>query len=217
VTAARAATDATETETTRRCLASGAVRPKAELIRFVVGPDRQLVPDIAERLPGRGLWLTAQRDIVATAVAKRLFARAARGPVTVEDGLVDHIEALLARRAVEFLGLARRAGEAVAGFVKVQALLRAGKAAVLLAARDGAADGRRKLAALASGLPLVECLTGAELGAAWGRDDLVHAALARGRLVAPFLVTVGRLEGFRGQVSAGAAPRPHEGSGIVGK
>lgn len=181
----------------RRCLVSGAVRPKPELLRCVVDPGGRLVPDIAGKLPGRGLWLTARRDIVALAVAKRLFARAARAPVTVEAGFEDRIEAQLAERCRDLLGLARRAGQGVAGFVKVKAALGAGDAAVLVAAIDGAADGRDKLAGLASRLPLVACLTCAELAQAFGREHVVHAVLKPGRLAGAFVAEAKRLAGFR--------------------
>ena len=181
----------------RRCLATGAVRPKAELVRFVVGPDGKVVPDVAGKLPGRGLWLTARRDIVAAAVTKRLFARAARQPVTVDDDLAERVGALLAARCCDQIGLARRAGRAVIGFAKVEAALAAGKAAVLVAAADGAADGRSKLRALAPGLPLVELFTAAELGAAFGREYIVHAALAPGRIAQAFVADATRLAGFR--------------------
>ena len=182
----------------RRCLVTGESHPKAELLRFVVGPDRRIVPDVAERLPGRGLWTLARRDIVTAAVKKRLFQRAARAQVTVEDDLPDRVEALLARRAIDLLGLARRAGLAVAGFAKVEAALRGKSAAALLAASDGSADGRRKLEALAPALPRVEALSAAELGAGFGRESLVHAALKRGPLAESLLAEARRLAGFRG-------------------
>jgi predicted RNA-binding protein YlxR (DUF448 family)/ribosomal protein L30E len=168
-----------------------------ELLRFVLAPDGTIVPDLAGRLPGRGLWLMARRDIVAAAVTKRLFARAARRPVIVDDGLADRVEMLLAKRCLDHIGLARRAGRAVMGFAKVQAALQAGKVAVLVAAADGAADGRGKLKALAPSLPLVERLKSAELGAAFGREHVVHAALLPGRLADAFLADAARLGGFR--------------------
>lgn len=193
---------AAEEGTVRRCLVTGALRPKAELLRFVVGPENTLYPDITGRLPGRGLWLTARRDIVMRAVAKHLFARAAHAPVRVDAALAEHVETLLVRRCVEILGLARRAGQAVTGFVKVETALRAGKAAVLVAAADGAVEGRRKLAALAppgtlAGRSIADCLTSAELGAAFGREQAVHAALLRGRLADLFVAEAARLGGFR--------------------
>src|SRR5579872_1862203 len=136
----------------RRCLVTGECRDRGALLRFVVGPDRRIVPDVDGRLPGRGLWLTPARDIVKTAVAKRLFARAAKQDVVVEEELDDRIEALLVRRSIEHLGLARRAGQAIAGFVQVEQALREASVAVLVEAADGSADGRGKLMRLARGL-----------------------------------------------------------------
>ena len=180
------------------------MRPKSELIRFVVGPDDRIHPDVAERLPGRGLWTLARQDIVARAVKKRLFARATRTAVGVDDDLDRRVEGLLARRAIDLIGLARRAGLAVCGFAKVEAALNGGTAAVLIAASDGSADGRGKLRARARELPLVEALTAAELGAAFGRESAVHAVLKPGPLAEAFLAVAGRLSGFRG-ATAGAS------------
>ena len=155
------------------------------------------MPDVAGKLPGRGLWLTARRDIVATAIAKRHFARAARQPVAVDDDLADRIEALLAARCRDEVALARRAGQAVMGFAQVAAVLTKGRVAVLIAASDGAADGRAKLRSLATALPVVEQLTGAEVGAAFGREHVVHSALAPGRLATALVADAARLAGFR--------------------
>jgi uncharacterized protein len=214
VAAAPQCDEESESGPRRRCLVSGESHAKAELLRFVVAPDGRLVADVAGRLPGRGLWLTPRRDILAAAVTKRLFARAARQAVIVEDGLADRVEALLAERCRDHIGLARRAGQAVMGFVKVQAALAAGKAGVLVAAADGAADGCGKLKGAAPGLPLVECLTGVELGAAFGREHVVHAALAAGRLADMLVADATRLAGFRpravDQSSDAACPRPQE-------
>ena len=175
------------------------------MLRFVVGPDGAIVPDIEARLPGRGLWLTPRRDIVDRAVAKRLFARAARRPVVVSPELADRIEALLARRCLDALGLARRAGLAVAGFDRVSDALRHGKAALLLSARDGAAAGTQKLAALGRDLPTAGVLTAAELGAAFGRDRIVHAAIAGGRLCDGLRLDLARLAGLRAAASVDQA------------
>jgi predicted RNA-binding protein YlxR (DUF448 family) len=179
------------------------VRPKEELLRFVAAPDGTVVPDLAQRLPGRGLWLTARRDIVAAAVAKRLFARAARAPVTVPSDLALQVEGLLRRRCSDLVGLARRAGQAIAGFEKVRAALREGKAAVLIAAADGGESGREKLRSVGPRLPLIEALTAAELGAALGREHVVHAALVPGRLAREFEIAASRLAAY-GMPVAGA-------------
>ena len=196
----------------RRCLVTRAVRPKASLVRFVVGPDGVVTPDLEERLPGRGMWVSADRQALRQAVDKRLFGRAARRAVTVPDGLVDRIEAMLVRRCIELLGLARRAGLAVAGFEKVRARLRAGDAALLLAAADGSMDGRSKLRALAPELPLVEVLQASQIGGAFGRDHVVHAALARGALTERLSGELARLSGVKG-----GATSAHEGTGTAGR
>ncbi len=189
--------DATVPETHRRCIVTGEVQPKADLIRFVVAPDGGVVPDLLARLPGRGLWLLARRDIVAQAVAKRSFARAARRPVRVDDGLEARIEVLLAERCRDAIGLARRAGEAQMGFAKVERLLRSGTAGLLLTASDGARDGAAKLRALAREAMHSDALSAAELGAAFGRDHVVHVALRRGPLAETLAAALNRLAGFR--------------------
>ena len=196
-TARRGDDDGDAGGTVRRCIVTGEIRPKAELVRCVAGPDGAIVPDVAGRLPGRGLWLTARRDIVTTAVTKRIFARAARSQVIVDEGLADRIEQLLAARCCAIFGLARRAGQAVAGFVKVRTLVASGGAAVLVEAADGGSDSRAKLAALAPGLPVIDRLSCAELSAAFGREHVVHAALLPGRLAASLVAEAARLGGFR--------------------
>jgi predicted RNA-binding protein YlxR (DUF448 family) len=182
---------------TRRCIVSGEVKETAELVRFVVGPEGAVVPDIGGDLPGRGLWLSAQREALDRAQSKGLFARAARRRVSVDDDLADLTERLLARRALETLGLARRAGSAVVGFEKVRGKLRSGETAVLIAACDAAAEGKTKMRRLGAGVPEVALFTVAELSLALGRENVVHAALAPGKLADRFLADVARLAGFR--------------------
>lgn len=181
----------------RRCIASGVARPPGELLRFVVDQDRRLIPDITGRLPGRGIWLSADRDSVERAHTRKLFDRAARQALGVDAGLANLIESLLARRCVELIGLARRAGQAVAGFEKVRAELSKGRAGLLLTAADGATGGRRKLRSLAPELPVVRGLLAGELGRAFGREKVVHGVVAQGALARKIGCEAGRLEGFR--------------------
>jgi uncharacterized protein len=183
----------------RRCLADRQPHGRERLVRFVLDPEGRVVPDVAGRLPGRGMWLSADRDVVNRAVARNLFAKAARGRAVADAELPGRVEALLARRCLDLLGLARRAGEAASGYDAVRIMLLAGEAGVLLAARDGAAGGRDKLRALAPELPLITAFTSSELGAALGREGgVVHAAVARGSRLARRLVSeAGRLAGFR--------------------
>jgi predicted RNA-binding protein YlxR (DUF448 family) len=178
------------------------IAPRETLLRFVIGPDREVVPDVAGRLPGRGLWLTPSRDIVAAAVTKRAFARAARAPVVAPEDLPDRVEQLLARRCGDLLGLARRAGLAVGGFEKVREALHAGPVGVLVTASDAGEDGRAKLRGLSHGAPVFDGLTAAELGAAFGRDALVHVAVSPGKLARQLVAEGRRLAGFRGMGSA---------------
>jgi predicted RNA-binding protein YlxR (DUF448 family) len=181
----------------RRCLVTGDRGDRSFLLRFVIGPSGELVPDIAARLPGRGWWLSPRRDIVEQAVAKRVFARAAHRSVAVPVGFANHIEALLVQRCIDAVGLARRAGLAVAGFERVVGAIRSGKAAVLLAALDGAEGGRRKLFGRGRDLPLVCVLTAAEIGTAFGREHAVNASLGAGPLASRLVVDAMKLAGFR--------------------
>jgi len=197
----------------RRCLATGVSRPTSEMVRFVVGPDDVIVPDVAESLPGRGFWLSADPISIKTACARNLFSRAARKAVRANDALAEQVEDLLARRCVELLALARRAGQAVSGFEKVRGWLRGGRAACLLAAIDGAADGRAKLGRIAGDLPVIAVLRAGELGTAFAREETVHAALAPGGLAMRFAETASRLAGFRPPAETGADDR--NGSGPV--
>ena len=189
----------------RRCIATGESGGTERLIRFVLDPDGRLTPDLSGRLPGRGVWLTAERALVERAVAKKAFSRAFRQPVEAPEDLADRLEALLARRAVEAMGLARKAGLVTLGFESVRARLKQGRAGALVSASDGAADGRGKLAGIADAVeasgggatPRVECLTADELGLAFGRDSVIHAALDEGGAADRVVREARRLDGFR--------------------
>ena len=178
------------------------------MLRFVIGPGNEIVPDVAARLPGRGWWLSPRRDIVDRAVAKRLFARAARRPVAVAAGLSDQIEALLVQRCIDAIGLARRAGLAVAGYERVREAIREGKSGVLLAALDGAEGARRKLAGSGRGLPLLCVLRADEIGAAFGREHVVNASLGAGPLGRRLVIDARKLAGFRAASDGRASGRP---------
>ncbi len=171
---------------------------KDRLLRFVVGPDGDLVPDLGEQLPGRGLWLSGERDMVNTACAKGLFARAARRTVRQPEDLADRVDSLMTGRCLDLIGLARRAGEAIAGFEKTKARLRENRGGVLLQARDAADDGRDKIRSLAPDLPLVDLFSAEELGRALGRDNAVHGVIDRGGLADRLIREAERLMVFRG-------------------
>ncbi len=181
----------------RRCIASGQSLPIAGLVRFVADPKGVIVPDVGNALPGRGLWLTADRAMIEKAASKRMFAKAAKGNVTVGPGLADQVEELLRRRCLNHLGLARRAGLAVAGAEKVKAQIATGRTAALFEAADGSLPERHKIVSLAPHVPMVDIFTGAELGAALGRDAAVHVALLRGGLTETLLEDTARYAGLR--------------------
>lgn len=186
----------------RRCIVSGEVLPEGRLVRFAAGPDGQVVPDIEAKLPGRGMWVRAERKAVDQAVAKGLFARAAGGPVKADAGLAGRTEARLVERMLDHLGLGRRAGDLILGFDQVERALRGpGAPAVIVEASDASADGARKLqaAARASGIApfVIGALSSAELSLALGRSNVVHAALKSGRIAERLVFDAGRLNGFR--------------------
>jgi predicted RNA-binding protein YlxR (DUF448 family) len=183
----------------RRCIVTGQSLPREDLLRFVVAPDGAVVPDLDEKLPGRGLWLRAERDILRTACAKGAFSKAARRETKLPDDLAAQVERLLRRRCLDLIGLARRSGALTAGFEKVRAFLASEDAGLLLAASDGAADGRGKIRALAPNVALVDAFTAEELGQAVGREHIVHAAVAKGRLANRILHEAHRLAGVRGE------------------
>ncbi len=186
-----------EDQPTRRCIATGQIGERRRLVRFVVAPGGALVPDVDEKLPGRGLWVTASRAAVETACRRKLFAKAARAPVRVPDDLPEQVEALLSRRCRDVLGLAARAGQAVFGHQKVREWLIARKGGLLLEASDGAPGECGKLRALAGDRAVVDVLTAEELGAALGRGHFVHGVIAPGRLAERFAREASRLAGFR--------------------
>ena len=186
----------------RRDIVSGEVMPDARLIRFAVGPDDAVVPDVAARLPGRGLWVAASKAAIATAVEKKLFAKAAKANVAAAPDLAARTEAALVARMVGDLGLARRSGALVLGFDNVLRALEGPKPPkALIEAFDGAKDGKRKLYAAAHRLELecvvIETLTSAELGLALGRENVIHAAVQPGGLAERLIFDAQRLEGFR--------------------
>jgi predicted RNA-binding protein YlxR (DUF448 family) len=183
--------------TMRTCAVSREVRPIDELIRFVVGPTGEVVPDVKRKLPGRGLWITASRRMVAEAVRRHQFSRGFKRDVRVAPTLPADTEALLVRSATEALAMAAKAGQVVSGFSKVEAALQQREIAALIHASDGAADGIRKLDAVvrqtggkhgeSPEIPVVNVLTSAELDLALGRSNVIHAALLAGPAGKTFL------------------------------
>ena len=189
----------------RRDLVTGVVMPERALIRFVIGPDGVVTPDIARRLPGRGMWVAASRASVDEAVRKGGFSRSAKTRLTAPTDLSDQVERLLHRRLLDHLGLARRAGALTYGFEKVEAAIDGGRVAWLIEASDGAADGRRKLGqaikrrvANAKRPPrVIGVFSADDLSLALGLGNVIHLAFLVGRGADSWTEDVERLAGFR--------------------
>lgn len=183
--------------TMRMCAVSRKVRPIDELIRFVVAPSGDVVPDLKRKLPGRGLWVAASRRMVAEAVRRHQFSRGFKRDVRAAATLPADTETLLERSCIDGLAMAAKAGQVVSGYAKVEGLLEQGRAEALIHASDGAADGIRKLDAIAGQrsrnagdsrhLPIVTALTSAQLDLALGRSNVIHAALLAGPASKTFL------------------------------
>ena len=186
-------------EPERKCIATGESQPKAGLVRFCIGPDNQVVPDILGRLPGRGIYVAADRAAITKAATKGLFSRAARQPVKAPDGLADLVEALLARRVVDLISMCRKANAAVMGYEKVKDWLSSGKARVLVQASDGSERGKTKLRPPEGEGGFIGLLTAGEMGLAFGRERAIHAALGAGGLTTRVVEEAARLSGLRVQ------------------
>jgi predicted RNA-binding protein YlxR (DUF448 family) len=190
--------------TERLCASTGTVRPIDDMIRFVLSPEGGAVPDLKQRLPGRGVWITATRSALGQAIARKAFARSFKRDVRIAPDLLDSTERLLERAALDALAIAYKAGRVVAGFAKVEAALNEGDAAALLHASDAAPDGVRKLNAAARrnsenhrSIAVLAAFTSAQLDLALGRSNVVHAALLAGPESKAVLTRLARLERFR--------------------
>ncbi|NNM71253.1 RNA-binding protein [Enterovirga aerilata] len=200
-------------EPERTCIVTREAKPASELMRFVLGPDGAVVPDLRNRLPGRGAWVTPTAAAVAEAVRKRAFGRAFKAEAKVPPNLVEAIDAALVRDLKGALSLANKAGAVVAGFGKVEAAIASGSVAALIHAREAAEDGRRKLAGALrkrdgdsiSGISIFDDLPGDDLDVALGRAHVIHAALLAGPGSEGCLARWRRLRRFRG-VDDGAGP-----------
>jgi predicted RNA-binding protein YlxR (DUF448 family) len=208
-------------------------RPQTEMIRFVLSPAGDVTPDLAARLPGRGAWVTSSREAIELAVKKGAFARAFKAQAKAAPDLAAQVESLLARRALDGLGLAKRAGDLILGFEAVREAIRDQAPACLIEASDGAEDGRAKVLGLARAAhgpgpapgqdeqaenhrlpPVAGCFSAGELGMALGRGRVIHACLKQGRFAQGWMGELARLSGFRRVWLADWLPldrRPAEG------
>jgi Predicted nucleic-acid-binding protein implicated in transcription termination len=210
----------------RSCIVTRAAQSPEGLIRFVVDPDGRVVPDVREKLPGRGAWVGARRELVETAAAKRLFNRAFRGEVVVPPDLAGLVDRLLEEAALSSLSIARKAGAAVTGAFKVVEAVEAGKAIAVVHAREAAGDGRRKIAqavrrtAVAAAeegvaVPAVRTIEGIfsveQMDLAFGGANVIHAALLAGGASRSCLNRIDALARYRGLERTGTEGLPPEG------
>lgn len=207
--------------TERRCIVTRQSAPREGLIRFVVAPDQTLTPDLAETLPGRGIWVSADRAALSDKSLPKAAARAAKGAVKVDPDLADTVEKLLAARCQSLVGLARRSGAVQTGFDKVRTAILSGEATLMLTAWDS--NGRdakelgRRADALSGEVRRGRAMTSKELGAAMGRDQQVHLSVADGALADRLYRDLMRLAGVRGAPENEESNQENAPSGEVGE
>jgi predicted RNA-binding protein YlxR (DUF448 family)/ribosomal protein L7Ae-like RNA K-turn-binding protein len=180
----------------RMCIVTREVLDEAQLIRFVKGPDGAVVPDLNRKLPGRGVWVSLNRAKVAEAVKRRAFNRGL-GEVNAGVNLPDQLGGLLRKAALSYISLAKKAGEAVAGAAKVEEMVASGRARLVIHAREAAQNGRQKIDNLSGpGMETLSLFTSTELDLAFGRTNVIHAAVAKGGLAEKLLQAVRRAEAY---------------------
>ncbi len=202
-----------ETGPERTCVATRAVLPVEQLIRFVPDPDGRLTPDIRGRLPGRGVWVTGTRAALDEAIRRKAFARSLKTSVVLPADLADQVEALLAADARQSFAMANKAGLVVSGFGKVETAIGRGHVTALVVASDGGEDGRRKILQAvkrvhgsADAIPVISVFASNELDLALGRENAIHAALLAGPAGDAFVKRCRRLEIFRNGASNEVGP-----------
>ncbi len=203
----------------RKDIASGELRDPANMLRLVLAPDGQVVADVFGKLPGRGAWIDANRSAVERAIKTGAFARAFKCKITAQAGLANMIEAGLSARVLGMIGMAKRAGKLETGFENVRTSARTGEIGVRIEASDGKSDGRSKIRVVVKALAkeletsaplLIGCFSAAELGKTVGRDNMVHACAAHGKMATAIIREAKRLAGFRELVPLDWPDREYE-------
>ncbi len=181
----------------RRCLVKRVQGSRETMLRFVVAPDQTVVFDVAATLPGRGMWLSADQDVLEMGVKRGVFARAAKSNVAVPPDLAARVADALRARIIDLIGLARRSGNAVSGFEKAREWLAAGKAGLVVQAADGSAEERARFLG-GRDIPVVASVSAADLGRIFGREQTVHVGITAGPLATRIAVEATRLAGVAG-------------------
>ena len=182
--------------TSRKCIASGEIKGKSDLLRFVVTPNNIIVADVLEKLPGKGIWVSCDKVLLEKVMRDGLFARVTRKPISIPETLLDNVEHMLSNRVISLLSLARKSGRAVAGYEKVKDWLSKDAATVLVQSQDGSERGKSKLSTPRGGT-FIGWLKTSELGLAFGRQTVIHCALTSGGITQRVVHEARRLKGLR--------------------
>lgn len=186
-----------DTPRNETCIVTGNELPYTQMIRFVIDPENNIVPDLTEKLPGKAFWMTATRDVLKKAIWRNSFTTAAREAVNVPQNLSEMLQIGLLKQSLETMGLARKAGLVTQGFAKVEEVLQAAKAQIYIVSSDAKENGREKLEKLTKGAQIVDIWTSSQLSAALGEDNAVHVALAPGGLTDKLLIIAQKLKDIR--------------------
>lgn len=203
----------------RMCIVTREVRPVSGLIRFVAGPDKTLVPDIRNRLPGRGVWVANSREVLHKAIARKAFGHALKETVTVPADLEALVVDLLRKDALQMLSLANKAGAVTSGFAKIEGIK--GSLFALVQASDGSQAEIARLQRLSRGKArgkhdpiVIRAFAAHELGLSIGREHVIHAALTVHEAASVFLDRALRFVEF--QAGSPAKPQQALASGLSG-
>ena len=184
------------TKSERKCIATGQVLSKGELVRFVVGPKNVLYPDTENKLPGRGIWVKADRSAIAKAEREKLFSQAAKQSATCAENIAEQVENLITNRIINLIGLSRKSGKCICGYEKVKDWLKKDMVKVLIQSSDGSDREKSRLKTPENG-SFIGWLNSKELGKAFGRENITHCALASGGLTQRIVEDAQRLRGLR--------------------
>ena len=182
----------------RRCISSGKKFNKSDMVRFIVDPNNEILPDISEKLPGRGIWVKTEKNALDQAISKNLFLKAANKKVLVRKNLSSLVEDILVKTVISLISLSRKSGAALNGYEKVKSSLIDGTAKVLIQAKDGSVNQKRKLRPPSGKENYINCLSSKELGEAFGRNYVVHVSLTSGGLSKRVVHEASRLNKLRG-------------------